>query len=94
MNPKKITFYATHVCPYCLLADQLLKSQGISADQIDKIYIDENIIARQEMMKITQRRTVPQIFIGPTHVGGYDDLVKLHKKHLLQPLLNSLFSNN
>lgn len=93
MNPKRITFYATHVCPYCIMAEQLLKSLDVSANQIDKIYIDENPTARQEMMQITKRRTVPQIFIGLTQVGGYDDLALLHKKQLLQPLLNSLSSN-
>ena len=94
MNPQKITFYATHSCPYCILADQLLKSLGISPNQIDKIYVDENALARQEMIQITKRRTVPQIFIGLTHVGGFDDLALLQKKQALQSLLNTLSSNH
>lgn len=77
--------YSTGVCPYCIMAERLLKSKGIH--EIDKIRIDLQPEQREIMMEKTKRRTVPQIYIGEIHVGGYDDLVALDKKGLLLGLL-------
>jgi glutaredoxin 3 len=79
--------YSTGVCPYCIMAERLLKSKGIH--EIDKIRIDLQPEQREIMMAKTKRRTVPQIYIGEIHVGGYDDLVALDKKGLLSGLLNA-----
>ena len=73
MQPVKM--YTTAVCPYCIRAKQILKSKGV--DQIQEIRIDVNPEERMKMMEATGRRTVPQIFIGQTHVGGCDDLIAL-----------------
>jgi glutaredoxin 3 len=84
---QKVTMYCTAVCPYCVAAERLLKSRGV--DAIDKIRIDVEPHLREEMMDKTGRRTVPQIYIGETHVGGYDDLSALDKAGGLTPLLNN-----
>jgi glutaredoxin 3 len=81
----KVTMYSTRVCPYCQMAERLLKSKGV--DNIDKILIDTDPAKRDEMMAKTQRRTVPQIYIGEAHVGGFDDLAALDKAGGLDPLL-------
>ena len=81
-----VKMYTTAVCPYCTRAKQVLKARGV--EQIEEIRIDTDPAARTHMMEITGRRTVPQIFIGSTHVGGYDDLVALDGKGGLQPLLD------
>jgi glutaredoxin 3 len=81
-----VLMYCTAVCPYCVRAEQLLKQRGVS--QIEKIRIDLDASQRDVMMSRTQRRTVPQIFIGDTHVGGYDDMAALDKAGGLMPLLN------
>ena len=80
-----VKMYTTAVCPYCIRAKQLLKSRGVA--QIEEIRIDTDPAARAVMMEITGRRTVPQIFIGDTHVGGHDDLVALDQRGGLDPLL-------
>ena len=80
-----VKMYSTKVCPYCVRAEQLLVSKGVK--NIEKILIDENPAERDHMMAITGRRTVPQIFIGDTHVGGFDDLSALNSKGGLEPLL-------
>ncbi|GAP36337.1 glutaredoxin 3 [Piscinibacter sakaiensis] len=80
-----ITMYTTAVCPYCIRAKQLLKQRGV--DAIDEIRVDLDPAQRAEMMARTGRRTVPQIFIGETHVGGCDDLVALDQSGGLAPLL-------
>lgn len=82
-----VKMYTTAVCPYCIRAKQILKSRGV--DQIEEIRIDTNPMERQHMMQITGRRTVPQIFVGDTHVGGCDDLVALDRRGALLPLLQS-----
>ena len=82
-----VKMYTTAVCPYCVRAKQLLKSRGV--EQIEEIRIDTDPAARSHMMEITGRRTVPQIFIGETHVGGCDDLMALDAKGGLVPLLQS-----
>ena len=84
MQPVKM--YTTAVCPYCIRAKQILKSKGV--DAIEEVRIDMHPDERMKMMEITGRRTVPQIFIGDTHVGGHDDLVALDGRGGLMPLLN------
>lgn len=81
----KILMYCTAVCPYCVRAEQLLKSKGVS--EIEKIRIDLNPEERDAMMARTGRRTVPQIYIGEIHVGGFDDLAVLDRAGNLDPLL-------
>ena len=81
----KVTMYSTAVCPYCMRAEQLLKQRGVEA--IDKIRIDLDGSLRDEMIAKTGRRTVPQIYIGDTHVGGFDDLAALDRAGGLMPLL-------
>lgn len=83
MNTVKM--YTTQVCPFCIRAKQLLKQRGV--DAIDEIRVDMQPQARDEMVRITGRRTVPQIFIGETHVGGCDDLIALDQRGGLVPLL-------
>ena len=80
-----VKMYTTAVCPYCVRAKQILKAKGV--EQIEEIRIDTAPEQRDHMMKITGRRTVPQIFIGETHVGGCDDLMALDAKGGLVPLL-------
>ena len=80
-----VKMYTTAFCPYCVRAKQILKSKGV--DEIEEIRIDTDPEARSTMMEITQRRTVPQIFIGDTHVGGCDDLIALDRAGALEPLL-------
>ena len=82
-----VVMYCTAVCPYCVRAEQLLKSKGVS--EITKIRIDLNPEERDIMMAKTGRRTVPQIYIGETHVGGFDDLAALDRAGGLDPLLKS-----
>ena len=82
---QKVTMYCTAVCPYCVAAERLLKSKGV--ETVDKIRVDVEPHLREEMMNKTGRRTVPQIYIGDTHVGGFDDLSALDKAGDLTPLL-------
>ncbi len=79
--------YATRVCAYCVRAEQLLAKKGIARDQIEKIRVDEHPEQREEMVRRTGRRTVPQIFIGDRHVGGFDDLSELDADGELDALL-------
>ncbi|MFN5445944.1 MAG: glutaredoxin 3 [bacterium] len=81
----RVVMYSTGVCPYCNMAERLLKAKGI--DEIEKIRIDLDPVQRAEMMEKTGRRTVPQIYIGETHVGGFDDLSALDREGKLDPLL-------
>lgn len=80
-----VLMYTTAVCPYCIRAKQLLKARGVV--EIEEVRIDLDPVRRDEMMEKTQRRTVPQIYIGTTHVGGCDDLMALDAAGELQPLL-------
>ena len=82
-----ITMYATAVCPYCVQAERLLRARGVA--DIAKVRVDLEPARRQEMMQKTGRRTVPQIYIGQTHVGGYDDLVALDRAGQLEMLLGA-----
>ncbi len=80
-----IRMYSTAVCPFCQRAEMLLKSKGVA--EIEKIRVDLDPAQRDEMMKKTGRRTVPQIYIGELHVGGFDDLAALDRAGKLDPLL-------
>jgi glutaredoxin 3 len=82
---QSVKMYTTAVCPYCMRAKQLLQSKGVA--QIEEVRNDTDPAQRDHMMQITGRRTVPQIFIGATHVGGCDDLVALDAQGGLVPLL-------
>ena len=81
----RVVMYSTAVCPYCTMAERLLKAKGV--DEIEKIRIDIDPQQRAMMMEKTGRRTVPQIYIGDTHVGGFDDLSALDREGKLEPLL-------
>ena len=81
----KIIIYTSNICPYCTMAKRLLDKKGASYSEIN---VDSKAGLRQEMMEKTQRRTVPQIFIGDLHVGGFDDLHALETKNELDPLLS------
>ena len=80
-----VKMYTTQVCPYCQRAKMLLKQRGVEA--IEEIRIDLDPVQRDHMMAVTGRRTVPQIFIGERHVGGFDDLHALDRQGGLSPLL-------
>lgn len=81
----KIVMYCTAVCPYCVMAERLLETKGVT--EIDKIRVDLQSESRAEMMERTGRRTVPQIYIDDFHVGGFDDLSALDREGRLDPLL-------
>lgn len=81
----KVVMYSTAVCPYCQRAEQLLKARGV--ESIEKVRIDQDPQQRDAMIERTGRRTVPQIFIGEQHVGGYDDLAALDRAGKLVPML-------
>ncbi|HZR04063.1 MAG TPA: glutaredoxin 3 [Burkholderiales bacterium] len=83
---KRVVMYATGYCGYCSMAERLLRSKGV---EFDKIRVDLEPERRAEMMERSRRRTVPQIFIGDVHVGGYDDLAALDRAGELDPLLKS-----
>ena len=82
---QKVLMYSTAVCPYCVRAEQLLRACGVA--EIEKVRVDLEPERRAEMMEKTGQRTVPQIYIGDTHVGGCDDLYALDKAGGLAPLL-------
>ena len=84
---QNVKMYTTAVCPYCVRAKQLLKSKGV--EHIEEIRIDLDPVQRDHMMQTTGRRTVPQIYVGETHVGGCDDLMALDAKGGLVPLLQA-----
>lgn len=81
----KVKMFSQQICPYCDRAEQLLRARGV--EEIEKIMVDRDPEARQQMMASTGRRTVPQIYIGDTHVGGFDDLAALDRKGGLSTLL-------
>ncbi|MFV0370490.1 MAG: glutaredoxin 3 [Azonexus sp.] len=81
-----VLMYTTAVCPYCIRAKQLLAARGVT--QIEEVRVDLEPERREEMMQRTGRRTVPQIYIGETHVGGCDDLIALDSAGKLRPLLD------
>ena len=81
----KVLMYSTGVCPFCQMAERLLRAKGVA--EIEKIRVDLEPARRDEMMQRTGRRTVPQIYVGERHVGGYDDLAALDRAGGLDPLL-------
>ena len=81
----RVRMYTTLVCPFCVRAKALLQQRGVAA--IDEVRVDLDPSERRHMMVLTGRRTVPQIFIGETHVGGCDDLLALDRRGALMPLL-------
>ena len=82
-----VKIYTTGTCPYCIAAKQLLAKRGVA--ELNEIRVDQVAGEREKMMALTNRRTVPQIFTGDTHVGGCDDLIALDAKGSLLPLLNA-----
>ena len=82
----RVLMYSTAVCPYCVRAENLLRARGVT--EIEKVRVDLDPERRTEMVEKTSRRTVPQIFIGDTHVGGCDDLIALDQAGKLLPLLS------
>jgi len=82
-----IRMYCTAFCPYCVRAEMLLKAKGVM--EIDKIYIDRMPDGFKDLVTLTGRRTVPQIYIGERHIGGYDDLAALDSRGGLDPLLGA-----
>ena len=82
----RVLMYTTAVCPFCLRAEQLLHARGVN--EIEKVRVDLDPARRVEMMEKTARRTVPQIYIGDTHVGGCDELIALDQAGKLLPLLS------
>lgn len=83
----QITIYSTAVCPYCVAAKNFLQSQGRTWTEVR---IDQDPAEREKMMALTRRTSVPQIFVGDTHVGGYDDMIALHRAGKLVPLLDGV----
>lgn len=81
---KPVRMYTTRICPFCVMAKRLLQQKGVTYEEVR---VDEDCGRRDEMMRISGRRTVPQIFVGETHVGGFDDLSALDRAGGLDPLL-------
>lgn len=84
-RPPRVMMYSTAVCPFCIRAEQLLHARGVA--EIEKVRIDLDPERRSEMLARTARRTVPQIYVGDTHVGGFDDLLAFDRAGKLLPLL-------
>jgi len=82
----KVLVYGTRICPYCRMAERLLEKKGIQAE---KVMVDQNPARREEMVRLTGRTSVPQIFIGTEHIGGYTELAGLERAGQLDALLNS-----
>ncbi|WIH05789.1 glutaredoxin 3 [Xanthomonas translucens pv. graminis] len=80
-----ITLYSSAICPYCVAAKNFLKSKGCSWTEVR---IDLDPAEREKMVALARRTSVPQIFVGDTHIGGYDDMMALHRAGKLQPLLD------
>lgn len=81
-----VLMYSTRLCPYCRMAERLLETKGVQAE---KVMVDDNPARRDEMLRLTGRSSVPQIFIGATHVGGYVELATLERAGRLDTLLRS-----
>ena len=82
----QVLLYGTRICPYCRMAERLLEKKGVQAE---KVMVDQNPARREEMIRLTGRTSVPQIFIGVTHVGGYTELAGLERDGQLDALLKS-----
>lgn len=87
VSMSRVRMYTTKVCPYCVRAKALLKQRGVA--EVEEVRIDLDPAERHRMVEITGRRTVPQIFIGDTHVGGCEDLIELDRRGALAPLLQA-----
>ncbi len=85
----QITIYTTGVCPYCIRAKKLLENKGVDLSTINEIRVDLDPAKREEMMEKTSRKTVPQIWIGQTWIGGFDDLAKCDSEGKLDSLLKA-----
>jgi glutaredoxin 3 len=85
MSTPTITMYSTAVCPFCIQAERLLRAKGVAEIEFLRVDLDPGL--RRTMMERTGRRTVPQIYVGSVHVGGYEDLVDLDRAGRLKPLL-------
>jgi glutaredoxin 3 len=83
----RVVMYSTAVCPFCLMAERLLRAKGVA--EIEKVRVDLEPARRDEMVSRTGRRTVPQIYVGDRHVGGYDDLAALDRAGGLEALLSA-----
>lgn len=81
---KRVLLYSTRICPFCVMAKRLLRAKGVDYEEV---LVDQDDRRRTEMMQRSGRRTVPQIFIGERHVGGFDDLAALEHQGQLDPLL-------
>lgn len=81
----RVLMYSTAICPYCVMAERLLRAKGVK--EIEKIRVDLDPERRIEMMEKTRRRTVPQIYIGDTYVGGFEDLAAFERAGKLDELL-------
>ena len=84
MAQPEITIYSTLICPYCVAAKNFLKSKGLDWTEVR---IDQDPAERDKMMAKTKRTSVPQIFVGDVHVGGYDDMMAMHREGKFEPLL-------
>lgn len=82
----KVLIYSTRLCPYCRMAERLLETKGV---QTEKVMVDQNPARRDEMIRLTGRTSVPQIFIGDVHVGGYAELTRLERAGQLDSMLQS-----
>ena len=82
---KDVTIYTTNWCPYCRQAEKFLDGKGVAYKQVD---VTEDDAMREKLIELTGQRTVPQIFIGEKSIGGYSDMMALHTKGQLEPLLN------
>ena len=83
-NTPVITLYSSAICPYCVMAKNFLKSKGLAWTEVR---IDTDPVAREAMVAKARRTSVPQIFVGDVHVGGYDDMLALHRAGRFEPLL-------
>ena len=84
MSTPEIVIYTTQVCPYCVAAKNFLKSKGLAWREVR---VDLDPAEREKMVEMAKRTSVPQIFVGETHVGGYDDMMALHRAGKFEPLL-------
>ncbi len=84
MAQPEITIYSTLICPYCVAAKNFLKSKGL---EWKEVRIDQDPAEREKMVAMAKRTSVPQIFVGDVHVGGYDDMMAMHREGKFEPLL-------
>ena len=85
MSTPEVTIYSSAICPYCVAAKNFLKSQGL---EWKEVRIDLDPAEREKMVAMAKRTSVPQIFVGQTHVGGYTDMMEMHRDGRFKPLLD------